>query len=260
MSFKKFLLFCLLTCWITTLFACKPESKSENSAAVNVENGNAESKDVEIEVPVLSIDSVNIPDVEDGKTYQTIRYTVVTCKNNQPLQESLDILNANMKKEAEDFKSDNKEGIRDFIKEVSDMPDAEFAHTSDIAIARNDKRFLSLTEFVYENMMGAHGNYVQNGHTYDVKTGQKLGLYDFVKDKEELRKFLKDWADKHADDMGLFDEVNDTIDAYVDGKYELQFYIGNNNLIVMFQPYDVAPYAAGLIEVDVDDELLKVKP
>lgn len=138
------------------------------------------------------------------------------------------------------------------------MADAEFSHTDDIAVARNDKKYLSLTEFVYENTMGAHGNYVQNGHTYDVKTGNKLGLYDFIRDKEEFRKFLKDWADKHKDDMGLFDEANDTIDAYVDGKYELQFYISSTNMIIMFQPYDVAPYAAGLIEIDIYDELLKV--
>lgn len=261
MSFKKFLSIVLLTCLTTTLFACKSETKFENSTSANVETeATGNNENLEPEDVVLSIESVDISDIEGGKTYQDIRYAVVKCNNNSALQSSLDELNASIKKAAEDFKRDNKSGIREFIANVPDMPDAEFAHTSDIAVARNDKRFLSLTEFVYENMMGAHGNYVQNGHTYDVKTGKKLGLYDFIRDKEEFRKFLRDWADKHADDMGLFDDAKDNIDAYVDGKYELQFYIGNNNMIIMFQPYDVAPYAAGLIEVDVDDELLKVKP
>lgn len=258
MNFKRFLLFCLFTCWVTILFACKNELKSESSASINVETSNDESKVVELEAPVLKVDSVDISDVEGGKTYQTIRYAVVTCKNNQALQESLDTLNANMKKDAEDFKVNNKEGIRDFIKEIPDMQDAEYSHTSDIAITRNDNKYLSLTEFVYVNTMGAHGNYVQNGHVYDVETGNKLGLYDFVKDKEELRNYLKEWVDNNKDSMGLFDEAKDTIDAYINGEYELQFYI-DNKLTIMFQTYDVAPYAAGLIEIGLDDKLLKVK-
>lgn len=201
---------------------------------------------------------MDISDIEDGKTYQTIKYAVVTYKDNKPLQDSLDVLNSNMKKAAEDFKTNNKEGIREFIKEVPEMQDAEYTHTSDIATTRNDKKYLSLTEFVYENTMGAHGNYVQYGHVYDVKTGKKLELYDFVNDKEELRTYLKEWVDNNKDSMGLFSEAKDTVDAYINGEYELQFYI-DNKLTIMFQAYDVAPYAAGLIEIALDDKLLKVK-
>ena len=258
MSFKKFLSVILFTCLVTTLFACKPESKSENSASVNAESETTESKEVELEAPVISIDSVDISDVEGGKTYQSIRYAVVTCKNNQALQESLDTLNADMKKAAEDFKVNNKDGIREFIRDVPDMQDAEYTHTSDIAITRNDNKFLSLTEFIYENTMGAHGNYVQDGHVYDVRTGKKLGLYDFVNDKEELRSYLKEWVDNNRDNMGLFNEAKDTIDAYINGEYDLQFYI-ESKLTITFQPYDIAPYAAGLLEVELDDKLLKVK-
>ena len=105
--------------------------------------------------------------------------------------------------------------------------------------------------------MGAHGMYYQNGYTYDVKTGKKLGILDFVNDKEELRAYLKKWIQDKSDEYGFFDEAPNAIDAYIDGEYELQFYI-NKDLTVMFQPYDIAPYAAGLIEVKLDKSLLKV--
>ena len=259
MSFKKFSVIILLTCLLTTIFACKNETKSDKNASANVKAlDTEESEDLKIDPSVFSVDTVDISDIEDGKTYQIIKYAVVKYKDNKALQDSLDELNANMKKAAEDFKTNNREGIRDFIKEVPEMQDAEYTHTSDIATTRNDKKYLSLTEFVYENTMGAHGNYVQYGHVYDVKTGKKLGLYDFVKDKEELRNYLKEWVDNNKDSMGLFDEAKDTIDAYINGEYELQFYI-DNKLTVMFQTYDVAPYAAGLIEIALDDKLLKVK-
>lgn len=259
MSFKKFFVIIMLTCLVTTLYACKNETKLDKDVSTNVETVNTdENEDLKVDDTVLSVESIDLSDIEGSKTYQTIRYAVVTYKDNKPLQDSLDELNASMKKAAEDFKVNNKEGIRQFIKDVPDMKDAEYTHTADIAITRNDKKYLSLTEFVYENTMGAHGNYVQYGHVYDVKTGKKLGLYDFVNDKEELRTYLKEWVDNNKDSMGLFNEAKDTVDAYINGEYELQFYI-DNKLTIMFQTYDVAPYAAGLIEIALDDELLKVK-
>ena len=260
MSFKKFLSVVIIVSLSMSLGACKVEKKTESSISISNETGSEKdsaTKDKHEDI-VLSIESIDISDIEGDKTYQTIRYAVVTCENNKALQKSLDVLNANMKKAAEEFKSNTKDEIRQFIKDNPDMKDAESSHTADITITRNDDKYLSLMEFVYEFAMGAHGNYVQNGYVYDVKTGKELRLEDFIKDKEEFRKFLKNWIKEHNDEYGMFDTANDTVDAYVDGKSDLQFYL-TDKMVVVFQPYDVAPYAAGLIEINVNDNLLKVK-
>ena len=262
MSFlKKKVLFILGFCLISSIFACKTTtvnnvSESKNAEVIKESETESEVENIDVGMDVLSIDSVDISDVEDGKTYQTIKYAKVTYKNNSALQSSLNKLNSEMKKAAEDFKRQNRSSIREYIRENPDMHDAEYSHTSDISFTRNDNKYLSLTEFVYENTMGAHGMYTQSGHTYDVKTGKKKELIDFIKDKEELRAFLKNWLSEHANDIGAFDNASETIDSYIDGKYPLQFFI-TNELTVMFQPYDIAPYAAGLIEIPVDDDLLK---
>ena len=262
MSFlKRKVLIVLGLCLMISLFACKTTTtnnvnKSNGEGIVNESESESEVENIDVDMDVLNIDSVDISDIEDGKTYQTIKYAVVTYKNNKALQSSLNALNADMKRDAEDFKRQNKSSIREFIKENPDMQDAEYSHTSDISFTRNDAKYLSLTEFVYENTMGAHGMYTQSGHTYDVKTGKKKALTDFIKDKEELRVFLKNWLSEHAVELGVFENASETIDDYIDGKYQLQFYI-SNGLTVMFQPYDIAPYAAGLIEILVDDDLLK---
>lgn len=260
MSFKKFLSVAIIASLAMTLGACKVENKAESNISISNETGSEKdsaNKDKHEDI-VLSIESIDISDIEGDKTYQTIRYAVVTCENNKALQKSLDVLNANMKKAAEEFKSNTKDEIRQFIKDNPDMKDIESSHTADVTITRNDDKYLSLIEFVYEYAMGAHGNYVQNGYVYDVKTGKELNFTDFIKDKEEFRAFLKKWVKEHNDDYGMFDTANDTIDGYVDGKYDLQFYL-TDKMVVVFQPYDVAPYAAGLIEINVDNDLMKVK-
>lgn len=207
---------------------------------------------------ILNIDTVDISDVQDGKMYQEIKYQVITYKNNAALQKSLDVLNEEMKSEAYKFKEENKDGIKEFIKDTG-IEDAMYSFTEDISFTRHDDKYLSLTEFVYENLMGAHGNYVRRGHTYDVKTGKKLGLMDFVKDKEELRTFLKDWIKNNDQDGMFFPEASDVVDDYLSGEYDLQYNIDKDSLYIVFQTYDIAPYAVGLIEVKLDDKLLKEK-
>ena len=233
------------------LFGCIANTNTKVNTIDNGETG-AAAKEL-----VVNKEVKDISDVDDGKTYQTIKYTVITCENNEVIQKSLDELNAKMKKDAENFKAEHAEEIRNFIKENTDMQEAVYANTSDITFVRQDDKYLCFIEFVYTNTMGAHGMYYQNGYTYDVKTGKKLGILDFVNDKEELRAYLKKWIQDKSDEYGFFDEAPNAIDAYIDGEYELQFYI-NKDLTVMFQPYDIAPYAAGLIEVKLDKSLLKV--
>lgn len=251
MSLKKGIFVAASICMASLLFGCA--AKTENK--VNVNESSDSSKVAE--KVIVSKEEKDISDIEDGKTYQVIKYVVLTCENNAAIQKSLEELNAKMKKDAEDFKRENAESIRSFIKDNPEMESAEYANTSDVTFVRQDDEYLCFIEFVYTNTMGAHGMYYQNGYTYDVKTGKKLDIYDFVRDKEELRTYLKKWVQDRSDEHGFFDEAASTIDSYIDGEYELQFYI-NKGLTVMFQPYDIAPYAAGLIEVKLDKELLKV--
>ena len=251
MSLKKVVLVATSICILSLLFGCVAKTETVVNDAASGETASAPAE------VVLNKEVKDISDIENDKTYQTIKYTVVTCENNAALQKSLDELNAKMKKDAEDFKRDNASEIRNFIKDNPEMQEAEFAHTSEISLVRYDDKYLCFIEFIYVNTMGAHGMYYQNGYTYDVKTGEKLSVLDFVKDKEELRTFLKKWIQDNNDEYGFFDDALNTVDSYINGEYELQFYI-NKDLTVMFQPYDIAPYAAGLIEVKIDKELLKV--
>lgn len=206
---------------------------------------------------VLTMEAKDISDVEKGKTYQNITYSVVEYKNNPAMQKALDELNKESKKEAEKFREDNKQYVREYIKDTNNQ-DAQYAYNSDITFSHHGDNYLSLVENIYIYTMGAHPMTIVKGHTYDINTGKKLTLDDFVKDKEELKKYIKDWIAKQEDGM-FFPEANDAVDAYFTGEYELQFAIYDKELHVIFQQYDIAPYAAGIIEINVDKSLLKVE-
>lgn len=256
MFLKKLCVGILATFMVFSFVACnKNESSLTTETVTTIKEGESiEKSDDDL---LLTIETVDISDIEKGKTYQEIKYPLLEYKEKGALQKSIEELNKKEKNKAEKFKEDNKQFIRDYIKEFNNN-DAMYTYDASITCTYQNDKYLSLLNNTYIFTMGAHGITVINGYTYDVKTGKELKLADFVKDKEELKKYLKDWLNKQEEGM-FYPEAEENIDVYFEGDNELQFVLIDNELHVIFQQYDVAPYAAGIIEVKVDESLLKVE-
>ena len=253
---KKVLVSLSLVLMVSLMVSCS------SGISVVKETSNSETKTVETsaaaknEKLTVKIEKVDISDIENGKTYQEIKYPVITC-NDTTLQKSLDELNKKLKENAEEFKYLNRNEIRNLIVERNDE-NSMYSNDTDAEVSYQGKNYLSIVTNGYVFTMGAHGGSVISGYNYDIKTGKLLKLEDFIKDKEELRKFLKDWISKQDKDM-FFEWANETVDQYLDNaEYELQCSIKDGKLSVVFQQYDIAPYAVGIIEVPIDKKLLKV--
>lgn len=184
------------------------------------------------------------------------------------VQKSLDVVNEDTRKFAEEFKREMS-GIDNSGEEIVDKENYRFStDNTDVYVTCFNDKYLSLRVFTYTDYMGAHPSYSIAGYVFDRQTGNRLKLYDVINDKEKFRKHLYDWCDKNKEEAGLFDEYKEVIDSYVDEKplYEdvsteapvLQFCMyEDDKMTVMFQTYDIAPYAAGIISIDIPKELLK---
>lgn len=184
------------------------------------------------------------------------------------VQSSLDIVNEDLKKFAEKFKDEMK-GVELSSEEVFDKENYRFSmDNTDVYATWFGDKYFSLRVFTYTDYMGAHPLYSIAGYTFDRTNGQRLSLYDLIDDKEKFRECLYDWCEKNKEEAGLFDEYKEVIDSYVDEKplYDevssdipkLQFCMyGDDKMTVIFQTYDIAPYASGAISIDIPKELLK---
>lgn len=256
MYLKRLLVIAIVIFMIFTFTACG--SKVSKNNILNNENITETKSSLSGEnESTFTIETIDISDIENGKTYQEIKYPVIEYKGDDNLSKSIGELNKKLKELAEKFKVDNKESIRDYIKELKNE-DAMYSYDSSITCTCHNDKYLSFLNSTYIFTMGAHGSTIENGYTYDVKTGKLLTLKDFVKDIEELKKFLKDWVKNQNDDM-FYKEADSNIDMYFTGEYELQFTLMNGELKVIFQQYDIAPYAVGIIEIPIDKSLLKVE-
>ena len=143
-----------------------------------------------------------------------------------------------------------REEIKNFIASARE-PNPSVTATASYEIPYNGEKVLSvlLTEYVnYER--SAHPLVYLRALNFDVKSGKPINTVDLKKynkkiSPKELTKKLKAHAEREG--IALYPEFKELeklpVDFYFDEKFHLHF---------IFQQYEVAPYAAGIIDVDVD--------
>lgn len=102
---------------------------------------------------------------------------------------------------------------------------------------------------------GAHGSYVVFYYNFDKKTGKLLNIKDFVPaDKEKVvlkameEQLCKDWEAKDLADLQEKTGITMLGDLYLTNN----FMVKDDSLLFLFNQYEIAPYAAGLISVTVE--------
>ena len=101
---------------------------------------------------------------------------------------------------------------------------------------------------------GAHGSYVVNYYNFDIESGKLLSINDIVppdKQKETLKamaqQLCKDWEAKDLADLQEKTGITMLGDLYLTNNFLLK----GDSIEFLFNQYEIAPYAAGLIGVTV---------
>ncbi len=96
---------------------------------------------------------------------------------------------------------------------------------------------------------GAHGIYYSISYVFDKKANKQISLNDIFYDKDttNIKNLIIDKLKKTGYYENVYTEVYISNDFYFDNKYFYFFY----------NPYDIAPYAAGPVEVKIPFEEIK---
>jgi hypothetical protein len=115
----------------------------------------------------------------------------------------------------------------------------------------NSDGFISLIFNYYEYSGGAHGNYSSFGININTHTGNLISLEEVIDEKYFpdlallIEKKLKDkYNVNNLTDAGFFEDKI-TIDL------ERNFYFTPHSMVIGFDPYEIAPYSMGMIEVEL---------
>ncbi len=185
---------------------------------------------------------------DDSSTIIEITYPRLSGLSNKSVEEKI-----NAFLEEEFLKS--VEWYEEFVSMIDSIPTIEYEYGLyfsfetgfDIKLLSNN--YFSVVLNHYEFTGGAHGHFYSMGYTFDLSTGELLSLDKIIKPNSVNQliriceqKILEMYAAKSLSDAGLFE---DQLDLTLDQDY----YLLPDALVFQFDPYEIAPYSMGNIEV-----------
>lgn len=187
----------------------------------------------------------------------TISYPVISGLANTAIQNQL---NTMFEKAAMDFKAEIQNSADQDYEQSKKDPTLGF-HQYEVFIAydvhSNKDHILSITSDYYQYTGGAHGGTNRIGYNIDLSTGQVLQLPDiFAKDFDYKTALSKELSLIMKQDPGLyFEDATAVIEEMADSR---PFYIQEGNLVLYFNQYEIAPYAAGILDFKIPFEKLQL--
>ncbi len=130
-------------------------------------------------------------------------------------------------------------------------------------VSRPSDAAISLTFEIWTYTGGAHGNQDIITLNYSLITGQRLGLVDLFEAPETALQLMSDWSYRELSrrlgggrqEQMLRDGAAPTVENFS------SLTLTPAGLLINFQPYQVAPWAAGAQKVEMPlDELLGARP
>ena len=272
-------------------------TESTENAATDAEILVAEDPDTEIAASNENTDiKVTVEDQKEekkndaGEVLVTMNVQKATIEDSgyDALQKVLDQQSADTYELAQEAWGDMQAFLEDSDWETTG---SLYAIEDTISMKRGDDRVFSYVTTDYSYLGGAHPNFVYNGYNYDTKTGKRLTLRDVTEDYDSLYAqvldtlrafqeeqedfmFFEDYedtvkgmfygfsAEEDLEDGGMTaadrEEISDTAGTASDID-NIQWYLTDNELVVIFNRYDIAGYAFGPTAVKIPFETGLVK-
>lgn len=147
----------------------------------------------------------------------------------------------------------NKEMIRDGLKPI------KFEYLESYSVIPSPSPYYTLEFFKYQYSGGAHGLGELRYLTVDYKNNREVSLIDLFKPNVDYKTLINEQIQEQIQKrIQQGDVFFIGQDGFVGIKDQQNFYINQNGvIIIVFNVYEIAPYAAGTIEIPLNmDRLL----
>lgn len=112
----------------------------------------------------------------------------------------------------------------------------------------------------YDYLGGAHGTPYQEAYIFDLETGERKNIGDFITiSEEELKDVVTAAVAKKMEAEGrdmYWDDAEQSVHEVVSKEYT-NAYLTNDGIVFYFDPYLLASYAQGFVEVEIPYEDLQ---
>lgn len=157
------------------------------------------------------------------------------------------------------FQSNSAELLKEAQQSYRDQKDTFYCYSNylNMGVARHDQRVMSVLAINSMYSGGAHPLSEQSAYNMDLETKESLTLEDIIEPTagDEISELVLSGVEKSFATLGpqsLYNDYTDTISSFTTyGSMTKNWYFDHTSLVVFFNQYEIAPYAAGIIKVEI---------
>ena len=163
------------------------------------------------------------------------------------------------------YKTDSA-NLHDYAVEFVDLNGTDYFYSysnyQQLGISRHDRTVVSLISLSSLYSGGTHPNSVQTAYNLDIEHQRILRLEDVIAEDSApaLAQLVHAGVDEKFAPLGegaLFPDYEATIDtSMVYGNMTPYWYLNDTGLVIFYNQYELGPYAAGIIKVELPYEAL----
>lgn len=181
-----------------------------------------------LEIPIINSGNANI----DAKVNQKIKGDILNF-----YEESL--------KEAENY-------LDDF-----ELDESNFVADASFDVKKNTSNAISILIKYYKYSGGAHGYYEYVPYNIDLRSGNNLTLKEIFKEDVDYKTIINKEIENQIKELGKKENGLEPVYEFYGIKENQKFYLDDGKIVIYFDLYDIAPYAAGIPEFPIVIENIK---
>lgn len=144
-----------------------------------------------------------------------------------------------------------KQFLGDFPEEAN-----KFIANADFEVKKNSDNMLSIIVNYYKYSGGAHGYYENVSYNIDMRNGKFISLENLFKENSKFKDVINTEIRHQIEEKVKNDKEYEGIYQFSGIKDNQKFYIQDENLVIYFDLYDIAPYAAGIPEFPININII----
>jgi hypothetical protein len=152
------------------------------------------------------------------------------------------------------FEENYKEAKDNFVN--NNLDGVKFEANTDFEVEKNTDSILSLKMRYYNYSGGAHGFYDDIAYNIDIRSGKFLELSDLFLEQSNYKDIINNEIKSQIKSLESMNKEIVGIYQFNTIKENQKYYFNGNNIVLYFDLYDIAPYAAGIPEFTINSDIL----
>lgn len=167
-----------------------------------------------------------------------------------------DMINQRIKDDILNFYEESLKEAQSFLEDF-ELDESRFIADASFEVKKNTSNIISIFVKYYKYSGGAHGYYEYIPYNFDLRSGKNLTLKEIFKQGVDYKIIINNEIEKQIKELGKKEKDLDKVYDFYGIKENQKFYLEDGNIVIYFDLYDIAPYAAGIPEFPIIVENIK---